>query len=250
VEMHGYMKLGAIAVAAFLAGQAALASSVDIEFRRISEVKPTSAPDAAGQLKVTASDGTCGGDACALFRFELASASPNPDATITQIYFDDRPPGEDDPTPSPTRLFLPPPSIVDQSSTGVRFDVGSGAGPGNLPAGERVDFVATSELLAVRDTGPGGVSNGINWIPSPTPGTSEFLILGLKYAASGINFNTLLASLRDSSFRIGMHVQSLNSGGSDSFVSTPIPLPVGAWLALTAAGGLVVLRRRKTAVAA
>ena len=232
--------LGVLA-SALITGAAA-ASPVQIGFERI---EPSNGADnAASQLLATATDGYCGANqtlACALFTFEVISENPNPDASITQIMFSD--------LSSP--LFVsdenvPSPKIMG-SVGNVDFNVPAN-NENNQPPGANnavPTFQVTEGLSANSQGSPKGVGYG------------ESLTLGLVYA-TGKDFSDLVAALLPAAFdanafkafRIGLHVQSLTGGASDSFVSTPIPLPMGAWLALSAVGGLVVLRRRREQPAA
>jgi MYXO-CTERM domain-containing protein len=64
----------------------------------------------------------------------------------------------------------------------------------------------------------------------------------------GSTFNDLLDDIQNGDFRIGLHVQSIDGGDSDAFVSGPgtpgVPLPSAAGLGGAALVGLAVRRRR------
>lgn len=217
-----------------LAAPAAASTFESIGFRRLTSF---GSADAAAQIDVGfAADGTR-----ALFRFGLA-AGPNPDAVIMDIWFSD-----------PNGLFVPPPQIVATTGT-VLFEAGGTNVPANVPGNGAVSppFVPTAALVAesIR-VGTGGtvlnednVANGV--------AIGESLTLGLVYAA-GKGFSNLVSDLSSGAFRIALRLRDVavpdgfTGSARDGFVSTPIPLPAGAWLALTGLGAAVLLRRPRRA---
>ena len=89
------------------------------------------------------------------------------------------------------------------------------------------------------DSDPPVQPNGVN------PGES----LGITFnLAGGGTFDDVLAELGDGTLRVGIHVQAFDTGGSESFVNSPIPEPHA--VALFAIGALLVgtsIRRRQQA---
>jgi hypothetical protein len=149
--------------------------------------------------------------------FTFTNSGPD-DSSITVVYFDDG-----------TLLSLA--SIVD--GTGV--DLESGASPGNLPAANNASppFEATAGLVA--GSQPPVQPNGVN------PGEELTLIFDLL---GGKTLADTEAAIGDGSLRIGLHVQGFESGGSESFVSVPVPEPSVSLVLGAALLGLVRRSRR------
>ena len=133
-------------------------------------------------------------------------------SNVSEIYFDDG-------------TLISGPTIFDNPPT---VDFALGASPSNLPGGNNISpaFVATVVFN----------SSAIN--PAPQKGIAPFEALLLTFSTSG----DPLAGLTDGSLRIGMHVTGIagTTGGSDSYVNNPVPLPgavllLGAGLARLAA---------------
>jgi hypothetical protein len=99
-------------------------------------------------------------------------------------------------------------------------------------------------------SGIGGTSP--TWTIDPNAFKFDHLVITLKQAGGFGAFLVSGLSGTWSTFKNtgGGSVNDLSHASLYYKGATPIPLPLGAWLALTAAGGLVVLRRRKAAVAA
>ncbi len=120
-------------------------------------------------------------------------------------------------------------------SAGVSFS--DGANPGNLPAGNTVSFSADA---SGDSNSPNVPANGVN-------GSTEFVKF-LGTTLTGITFADVLAGLDSGAFRLGLHVQSIDGEGSESFVNggTPseVPLPAAGWLFGSALIGLMGLRRK------
>jgi hypothetical protein len=162
-------------------------------------------------------DVTEGGGGTVYFKFTNNGASAS---SITDIYFDDK------------SLFQS--LTVGSQSSGVDFS--AGASPGDLPAGNDAspDFVATSALTA--DSNPPAQPNGVN------PG--EWVQLSLLLA-SDKDFLSVLNDLSSGDLRVGIHVQGFSDGGSESFITTPVPEPEIYAMALVALGVLGMYRRRQ-----
>lgn len=84
--------IAAFGAATMLAAAPAAASTFDGAIRlSFGNISNNGAPDAAGQLLAEVVDGLDDHVGSALFRFSVTSDTPNPDAVITAIYFDDVP---------------------------------------------------------------------------------------------------------------------------------------------------------------
>jgi hypothetical protein len=170
-------------------------------------------------------------------------------SSITRVYFDDG-----------TILGLD--RVYDKDNMpnlrgDVDFTKGAlGPGSDDLPGGNAVSFHTTAGFLAKSDPAP--PKNGIN-ASNDLLGLSFSLINGKKYADT-------IASLTDGSLRVGVHVQALPGGYSDSFVNIPhnppppppppppspvVPEPVSlvVWSLLLVSVGLVTSRRFRWDVA-
>jgi hypothetical protein len=116
---------------------------------------------------------------------------------------------------------------------GVAFD--HPAQSENLPGGNLLSppFVTSTGLSADRESGQGGVNNGIN------PG--EYLIITFDLQP-GKTFTNVIDAVENGDIRIGVHIQNLpkREGCSDSASAvTPEPMTI---MILTA--GMLGLRRR------
>lgn len=172
----------------------------------------------APQMSVKVEQGSIVGTA--LFTFAnvgLISSS------ITDVYFQS------------TVLTTPLSIVAAGTSAGVSFSVG--ANPPNLPEGNApsINFQTTTGLSADSNS-PSVQANGVN--------VGEQLQV-MAYLAGTNTFASLMTSFVNGSTRIGIHVQSINGGQSDSMI-TVVPVP-GA-LPLMATGLLAVgfmARRRR-----
>jgi hypothetical protein len=166
----------------------------------------------AAQLSVDVSDA---GGGLVLLTFSNAGPAAS---SIAQVYFDDG-------------VLQTLESIVNPS--GVAFT--AGATPANLPSGNN----ASPPFVATFSAGAGA--------PAPANGVNPGETLGIRFSLQpGESFADVLDALGDGSLRVGIHVQAFASGGSESFVNTPLPEPgalalFGVAAALT---GLGSWRRR------
>lgn len=122
------------------------------------------------------------------------------------------------------------PSVAVNSLGGFTNFSGGGANPGNLPGGNSVGFTATTSFSA--DVNPGPPSNGVN---------ESIDILGIVLGlGSFADFSAIVSAVENGDLKFGYHVRSIGSaGGSDSYVSTVVPVPAAAWLFLSAMAGLI-----------
>jgi hypothetical protein len=126
-------------------------------------------------------------------------------SSITDIYFDDGDPG--------SLLQI---SVVIDSPPVVDFEPLSR--PRDLPGGNLASpAFETSDDFSADSESP-VQTKGVN------PGESVVIVFLLK---PGKTFADVLASLEDRSLRVGIHVQSFATGGSESFVNTPEPSAFG-----------------------
>jgi hypothetical protein len=132
-------------------------------------------------------------------QFYFANSGPLA-SSITDIYFDDN-----------ANTIALPMSIINGS--GVSFS--PGASPNNLPGGNAIGFQ--------NDAGFDSDSNTPTQPKGINPG--EWLIIRLQYEGAS-NLNSVVAALTNQTLRIGIHVQGFSNGGSESFVSGPMPTAV------------------------
>lgn len=166
------------------------------------------------QLTVTVTDPGAGQ---VLFHFKnLAGGSAS---SITDVYFDDG-------------SLLALASVTN--GPGVSFS--QYASPPNLPGGNNINppFQVTAGFLA--DSNPPVQPNGVN------PGEWLKIYFSLQ---SGGTFNDVINELGNGQLRIGIHVQGFSSGGSESFVNVPVPVPAALWLFGSGLLGLVGMAQRK-----
>lgn len=193
------------------------AHALTVDFFCITSNTPGNCAVGEAQLSVEVTD-IGGGQVL----FDFMNSGPTA-SSITDVYFDDG-----------TLLAIA--SLVD-ADDGVGGDPGvdftENASPGNLPAGNTVGFQATAGFTA--DSDPPVQPNGVN------PGEMLGVIFDLQV---GGTFADVVAELTDGSLRIGIHLQAIGAGGSESFVNNPVPEP-GA--ALLMGLGLAALGARRRA---
>ena len=171
------------------------------------------------QLSLTVSDA---GDGQVLFTL----TNEGPDAmTVANLYVDD------------ASAILDGIASIDGSS-GVHFS--QGGSPPVLPGGNgpTYDFEPSFRVRADNPAPKHGVS----------PGESLAILFDLAGMAT---FADLLAAMADgdttdASLRVGLHVISFESGGSESFIAVPVPEPGTALLVAAGLLGMALQRRRPT----
>ena len=166
------------------------------------------------QLSVEVTDAGLG---LALFTFYNSGANAS---SIADVYFDDG-----------TLLGI---ASIDNSDPGVDF--ATGASPPNLPGANNASPPFVAGFSA--DSNPPVQPSGVN------PGESLGITFDLQ---SGGTFADVLAELANGELRIGIHVQGYATGGSESFVNNPVPVPAAVWLFGPGLLGLVGVARRKRA---
>jgi hypothetical protein len=201
---------------------AASAATVTYGFGVVEDNSPA---DFSGQLFVSVSDqsqsgGTIGANQVSFLFQNIGSLQ----SSITDVYFDDG-----------TLLGIA--TVVN--SSGVAFS--QGGSPPEMPGGNTIGFETTAGFLADSDSPaqPNGVNNtlaGTEWVEI------VFDLLG------GVSFADTIAAINGGTdLRIGLHLQGLADGQSETYVNggppTLIPLPSTAGLA--AAGLLLVGARRR-----
>ena len=192
-----------------------LQASLDAQVYGFYNITNNSVVDAAigeSQLSVWVSDyGT------EWVSFKFSNEGPD-DSVITEIYFQDG-----------SILGF---ASIDESLPGVDFDEAGSTAPRNLPGGMSImpQFTAaTGFSIAALNPGP-------HW--GVGPGEWVEVIYSLQ---PGRTCTDIIEELNNESLRIGIHMQSFDGGGSESFVSVPGP----ATMALLGLGGLILRKRRK-----
>ncbi len=170
---------------------------------------------AIGEAQLTVEVTDLGGSNVA-FRFLNTGL---PAASISEVYFDDG-----------TLLGLS--SVVHSAG---RPWTGGSASPPNLPGGNSISpaFQTTAGFLA--ESNPSPSLNGVR------PG--EWLDVFFTLQGGG-TIADILDELTTGELRIGMHVIAFASGGSESFVNNPIPVPAAVWLFGSALALMGWMRRR------
>lgn len=149
-------------------------------------------PDIGNQLSVDVTADPGG----VRFTFNNSGLTPS---SITAVYFDLPASGFGGLT-----VFDSPPSVVF-----------TGGGAANFPGGNSLSPQFMTNLSATADAGPGGVpAHGVNLGES----------LAIVIALTAGNLDSVVGALLAGALRIGLHVQAIAGGGSDSYLSqTPLP---------------------------
>lgn len=208
--------LARLAACAFLLTAALLASpqanALPLDFTCITGNSATDCGIATSQLVVTL-------DALGTDQVRLTISNDGPAASVyTRILFDGS--------------VLDAVAAIGNTPPGVEF---ASASPGVLPGGNGNPYLFTTDLEVSAD----------NPMPQNGIGPGETLTIDLGIVG-GADFADVVAALTDGSLRIGMHVQSFASGGSESVLNVPVPeagtlLLLGAGLA-----GLVQFGRKQS----
>jgi hypothetical protein len=141
-------------------------------------------------------------------QFDFFNSGPA-NSAITEVYFDDG-------------SLLGISQVIN--GTGVSFVDGS-ASPGELPGANNISpaFETTGFFLA--DAQNPGPQNGVN------PDEQLGIVFSLQ---GGQTYDNVIFELATGALRVGMHLTALDSGGSESFVNYPVPVPAALWLFGTA----------------
>jgi len=148
-----------------------------------------------------------------VFKFDNIGSE---DSSITDVYFDDG--------------ILLGIAFIDNSNPGVAFS--QNASPGNLPGGNEINppFVGIAGFTADSDS-PIQLM-GVN------PDETVSIIFDLQSSGT---VQDVIDELNNDELRIGLHVQSFSTGGSESFVHIPEPIT----LTMLGLGALGVFSRRR-----
>lgn len=207
-----------------VAGLAQPASAVQYTFECITFNSASNCSDGEAQLFMDVTENA--GDATKVdFLFTNVGSE---DMSITDIYFDDM-----------AGLFTDA-AMVFTASSGVSFS--EGARPRDLPGGNTIGFSADRAADSDSPVQPNGVNPG------------ESLTITLMLAMMN-TFQDVIDALAlggqdggvDGSLRVGLHVQGFGDGGSESFVSVPVPASLGLFLSALVGMGLLGRRRRSLA---
>jgi hypothetical protein len=213
----------------FSAGAFALAPSTTYSFVGVGDPSANAANVATGMASLSVEVIDLGLDLSGTYQvaFKFANASSS---SLTDVYFDDG-------------ALL---GIAAISDSGLDVDFSQLAAPGNLPGGNNLTsgFTTTAGFSADSNppTSPNGVTSG-EWL------TITFDLQSGKNYASVIDALALPNGGGPGDLRIGVHVQSFDGGGSESFVNVPASVPEAETYAMMLVGlglvGFMAARRRK-----
>jgi hypothetical protein len=204
-----------LALVAAFAFAVAPARAVTIGFECLTNNDPGDCAIGESQFSVDVTDQGGG-----IVRFHFTNAGPDA-SVLSEVYFDDG-------------SLLALSNVID--GPGVDFE--PDASPPDLPGGEEAipPFEVTEGFLA--ESVPSPVVNGA--------GPNEWVKIDFTLQG-GQSFADVISELTSGELRIGIHVIGFASGGSESFINTPVPEPSTA---LLLGGGLVgvgLLRRGRGA---
>lgn len=196
-------------------------------FKNITTNGSANAQNGSSYSMTVTDEGSSGGFNFVSFLFKNAVAgNPNPGSSITGIWFYDG--------------ALLGAVMTIQNGPGVDMDPGNGNQ--NLPGG--ADYGLPNGSWDFRSLS-GGSTDGVN--------AGEWVKITFQLKI-GKDFNDVISSLTSgltmpfnsgTDLVVGIHVQSLDGGQSNSFVNTAlIPLPPAAWMGLAGLFGVAVFRRR------
>jgi len=106
-------------------------------------------------------------------------------------------------------------------------------GPGNLPSGEMIGFVADGELSIGAVAPP--PENGVN-----PPPPDEWVEINFDLVPGG-TLEGVISELNSGVLRVGIHIIDLPDGSSESAIAIPEPATVG----ILGLGVLTLLRRKR-----
>lgn len=211
-------------------GLAAGADADVVQSFSFARITNNSSFNIGSQLHMTASAPSLGSDH-AFFTF---TNNVGTSSSVRQIYFDGATLG----------------SITSVTNSGgvstPTFFQTNSASPPDLPGGNSITPAFSVNAGLALDTTGGPPGRGLNE-------SADSVVVRINLA-NGVTFADTLAALSQSSansndwLRVGLHVQSIGGGTSDSYMSMAlVPLPPAAWAGLaTLAGtfGLGAVRRR------
>jgi hypothetical protein len=193
------MRIRRTLLSALLGAWSVSAQAVTLSFFCITGNNPGDCAIGEAQLTVDVTDIGAG-----QVNFQFANAGPEV-SSISEVYFDDG------------ALF----GLASVFHSEGDSWTGGSANPGDLPGGNNVDpdFMATQGFLA--ESNPSPSQNGVR--------PSEYLDVVFDLQA-GMTFANVINDLATGDLRVGMHVIAFESGGSESFVNNPVPVPAAVWL--------------------